>query len=211
MNLNIISFIFGVIVNIVDDINDYHIYKEWQFSFELILLLLSVYILFLNKRLSSIASIIFFVGGVCGFIFAPHIIAAPIWKKIIALSVLPFLYTLKNVWEQREKINIRDWKNAVFIIVPLFIFSTLFSLIEDTFVPEEVSKTKIVDRLFQCVMVAGCIYYLPRLQNKYHLSLFQYRGLNVAAWGWLGYALASVIGIIYFFQFPSIEDTDLLN
>ena len=78
MKSNIISFIFGLLVKIVDDINDYNVYKKVKVPFEAILVLLTIYILFIDKQLSPIASSIFFLGGIIGFLFAPHIVDAPI-------------------------------------------------------------------------------------------------------------------------------------
>ena len=211
MKSNIISFIFGVLIKIVDDINDYSIYKKFKALFETILVLLTIYILFLDEQLSPIASSIFFLGGIIGLLFAPHIVDAPIWMAIIVLSVLPFLYTLSRLWAERREINIKDWKNAVLLIFPLFLFSVVFSLIEDKLVPEEVSKTKFIERIFQCIMVSIFLYVLPHIHNQYKLSVIQYQGLEIAAWGWLGYALASVFGLYFFFQFPLIGKLGLVN
>ena len=209
MKSNIISFIFGILVNIVDDINDYNIYKKWQTPLETILILLTIYILFLDEQLSHIASSIFFLGGMIGLIFAPHIVDAPIWMAIIVLSLLPFLYTLRQLWAERREIDIKDWKNAVLVIFPLFLFSVVFSLVEDKLVPEEVSKTKLVERIMQYLMVSIFLYILPQVHNQYKLSIIQYQGLEIAAWGWLGYALASVLGLCFFFQAPLIGKSDL--
>ena len=211
MKSNIISFIFGLLVNIIDDINDYNIYKKVKVPFETILILLTIYILFIDKQLRPIASIIFFLGGIIGFLFAPHIVDAPIWMTIIVLSVLPFFYTLSRLWAERKEIKIKDWKNALLLIFPLFLFSVVFSLIEDKLVPEEVSKTKLVERIMQCFMVSIFLYVLPHLQDQYKLSVIQYQGLEIAAWGWLGYALASVLGLCFFFQFPLIGKLDRGN
>jgi len=211
MNSNIISFIFGVLVKIVDDINDYNIYKEFQTSFESILLLLTMYILFLDKQLHAVASSIFFLGGIIGLVFAPHIVDAQIWRWIILLSILPFFHTLWKIYKERKNINIKDWKNAVFLILPLVIFAIIFSLIEDKLVPEEISKIKLVERIFQSTMVTIFIYILPQLQMHYKLSATQYQGLSAAAWGWLGYVIASILGIVIFFQYPLLEKFYLLN
>ena len=211
MKSNIISFIFGILVNIVDDINDYNIYKKWQTPLETILILLTIYILFLDKQLSPIASSIFFLGGMIGLIFAPHIVDAPIWMAIIVLSILPFLYMLRQLWEERREIDIKDWKNAALVIFPLFLFSVVFSLVEDKLVPEEVSKTKLVERIMQCIMVSIFLYILPQVHNQYKLSIIQYQGLEIAAWGWLGYALASVLGLCFFFQAPLIGKLGRVN
>ena len=208
---NIISFLFGVLVNIVDDINDYNIYKNLQTPFETILILLTIYVLFIDEKLSPIASSIFFLGGIIGLLFAPHIVDAPIWMAIIVLSVLPFLYTLSRLWTVRREINIKDWKNAVLLILPLFLVSVVFSLIEDKLVPEEVSETKLVERVMQCILVSIFLYILPQVHNQYKLSVIQYQGLAIAAWGWLGYALTSVLGLYYSFQFPLIGSSGRVN
>jgi len=211
MKSNIISFIFGVLIKIVDDINDYHIYKKFKAPFETILILLTIYILFLDEQLSPIASIIFFLGGIIGLLFAPHIVDAPIWMAIIVLSVLPFLYTLSRLWTVRREINIKDWKNAVLLILPLFLVSVVLSLIEDKLVPEEVSETKLVERVMQCILVSIFLFILPQVHNQYKLSVIQYQGLAIAAWGWLGYALTSVLGLCFFFQVPLIGKLGLVN
>ena len=198
MTNTILGFFFGILINIVDDINDYKVGIKYKIFFETLLVILTIYILYLDRNLGPIASLIFSLGGIIGLFFAPHIIDANIWRLIIALSIPPLLYYLSIFWEEREKIKKKDIYNFMLILTPLFIIAVIFSLLEDYLVPEEFSQTKLIERLFQCLVMGLFIIYLPQIKEQYQLSLIQKEGLETAAWGWLGYASSSVLGIIYF-------------
>jgi hypothetical protein len=71
--------------------------------------------------------------------------------------------------------------------------ATAFSIIEDILVPEEYSKTKIIDKTLQSVMMMIFIYMLPFLAKKINLREDMREMLRILAWGWMGYAITSVI------------------
>lgn len=207
MKLNIISFLFGLLVNIVDDINDFKIKTEWKKIFEFILIAFTIFILYFNKLFRTIGSFVIFIGGIIGLLFAPHIVEAPIWKVIILLSIPSFFYTVNEIWKIKDEISILDINNSIYVILPIIILSTLFSLIEDKYVPEETGYKKLFDRIFQCIIVIFFLYYIPKIKQEFNLSDLQINGLKICGWGWLGYVICSV----FIIMFLIIKEKELIN
>ena len=138
-----------------------------------------------------------------GLLFAPHIVDANIWKITIFLGVLAFFSYIREIL---HFINKKDIENFKIIIIPVAILATILSLIEDKFIPEEVSMLKLYDRIFQVVIITLFINYADTLTKKMSLSEKQKNGLQWAAWGWLGYTGASVVSLRYFLFFSPISD-----
>jgi len=198
-----ISFFYGVLTKIVDDINDMEILKDYKLSFELLLLGLTLYVLFMNKSLSPLASGIFFLGGLIALVFAPAAAEAEIWKLIIFISFFPFLYHLSNVHNLVQNTESKDIYNFLYISIPLFICATLFSLIEDRLVPEDNSYRKLIDKICQVVIVSLFLTFLPTMVEKVNLDAYQENILRWSAFGWLGYCLMNVITlVVYFLMYP---------
>jgi len=200
MNNKYIVLIFGILVKIVDDINDMKIFTEYKVLFEILLIIMSIYVLFFNKDLSMIASAVFFLGGILGLIFTPIAVEASIWKKIIILSIIPFFYHLYHIQYYISNMSGDDIKNICYFVIPLFIAATIFSVIEDKLVPEDNSYRKLIDKSLQVLMMAIFLIILPLMAkkidlNKKHTELLEWMGL-----GWLGYVLTNVLTLIYFFS-----------
>ena len=199
-----ISFFYGVLTKIVDDINDMEILMDYKLSFELLLLGLTLYVLFMNKSLSPLASGIFFLGGLVALVFAPAAVDADIWKLIIFISFFPFLYHLCNVHQLAQNMESKDIYNLLYISIPLFIGATIFSLIEDRLVPEDNSYRKLIDKICQVVIVSIFLKFLPIMVEKVDLDAYQEDILRWSAFGWLGYCLMNVIILaIYFLMYPA--------
>ena len=198
MNNKIIALLYGILVDIVDDINDYNVGVKYKEFMETALILLTIYILFFNRDLGIPASFIFTFGGIIGLLFAPHIVDANIWKITIFLAILAFFSYMR---ENLHFINKKDIENFKRMIVPVSILATILSLIEDKFIPEEVSMLKLYDRIFQVAVVILFINYADTLMTNINLSKIQKNGLQWAAWGWLGYAGTSVASLLYFLFF----------
>jgi len=203
MNNKIIALLYGILVDIVDDINDSNVGVKYKGFLETALILLTIYILFFNRDLGISASFIFTFGGIMGLLFAPHIVDANIWKITIFLGVLAFFSYIREIL---HFINKKDIENFKIIIIPVAILATILSLIEDKFIPEEVSMLKLYDRIFQVVIITLFINYADTLTKKMSLSEKQKNGLQWAAWGWLGYTGASVVSLLYFLFFSPISD-----
>ena len=92
-----------------------------------------------------------------------------------------------------NSLETKDIKNLFYFVFPLLFMATAFSIIEDILVPEEYSKTKIIDKIFQSMMMMIFIYMLPFLAKKINLREDMREILQILAWGWMGYAITSVI------------------
>ena len=188
-----IAFLYGILVKIVDDIIDFHIFPQYSLFFQFILILLTIYVVFYNKILSPIASITFTIGGILAFFFIPHSVNSNIWKIIILLSIPNCLKNITDMSDIYNSLETKDIKNLFYFVFPLLFMATAFSIIEDILVPEEYSKTKIIDKIFQSMMMMIFIYILPFLAKKINLREDMREMLRILAWGWMGYAITSVI------------------
>lgn len=188
-----IAFLYGILVKIVDDIIDFHIFPQYSLFFQFILILLTIYVVFYNKILSPIASITFTLGGILAFFFIPHSVNSNIWKIIILLSIPNCLKNITDMSDIYNSLETKDIKNLFYFVFPLLFMATAFSIIEDILVPEEYSKTKIIDKIFQSMMMMIFIYLLPFLAKKINLREDIMEMLRILAWGWMGYAITSVI------------------
>jgi len=188
-----IAFLYGILVKIVDDIIDFHIFPQYSLFFQFILILLTIYVVFYNKILSPIASITFTIGGILAFFFIPHSVNSNIWKIIILLSIPNCLKNITDMSDIYNSLETKDIKNLFYFVFPLLFMATAFSIIEDILVPEEYSKTKIIDKTLQSIMMMIFIYMLPFLAKKINLREDIMEMLRILAWGWMGYAITSVI------------------
>ena len=195
---NYIAFLYGLLVKIVDDINDFHIFLEYKQFYEILLILLTIYVLFFNKKLSPIASCIFGIGGLIAFLFIPHAVDAIIWKLIILLSIPGCIYFILKFIKSLPYQNKRDIKNLLNFILPLIVISVLFSIVEDIVVPEEYGYRKLIDKAFQSIIMIIFLCSINKIDNIIHLNSEHKKILIWSAYGWLGYAITSVIMLIFF-------------
>jgi len=193
-----IAFLFGILVKIVDDINDFNIFNKYKLFYETILILLTIYILFFNKGLSPIASCIFGIGGLIAYVFIPHAVDAIIWKLIILLSIPGCIYFIPQFIEFLPYQNKTDIQNLSYFVLPLLIFSVIFSIIEDIIVPDEYGNKKLIDKMFQSILMILFLFSIDYIDRGINLNDKHKQALVWCAYGWLGYALTSVI-ILYFF------------
>jgi hypothetical protein len=187
MNIHYISFIYGILVKIVDDI----------IFFQCLLIMLTIYVIFFNTKLSTIASFTFTIGGVIALIFIPHSVSAAIWKLIILLSIPKFLQHLKKVKDIYNGSTSLDIRNLYYFVLPVLIFSIVFSIIEDFLVPEETSNRKLIDKALQSIMMISFLLIINFIAKKINLKEDHKQLLITLAYGWLGYSLTSVIILIF--------------
>lgn len=193
-----IAFLYGLLVKIVDDINDFHIFTAYKPVFELILILLSVYVVFINKQLAPIASCTFAIGGLIAFLFIPHAVDADIWKFIIILSIPCCLYYIAKFTDLWTHLTTTDIHNLSYFILPLTVIAIVFSIIEDILVPEEQGNRKLIDKILQSIAMILFLYIIHPLASKINLNELHKQLLIIVAHGWLGYAITSVIILIFY-------------
>ena len=197
MNTHYISFIYGILVKIVDDIIDLNIFQSYSLFFQCLLIMLTIYVIFFNTKLSTIASVTFTIGGGIALIFIPHSVSATIWKLIILLSVPKFLQHLKKVRDIYNGSTSLDIKNLYYFVLPVLILSIVFSIIEDFLVPEETGNRKLIDKSLQSIMMISFLLTIDFIAKKINLKKDHKQLLITLAYGWLGYALTSVIILIF--------------
>ena len=72
---NYITILYGILVNFVDDMNDYNTAPHLKLGLEIILAILTIYILYFTKKLGFVTSVLFSFGGLLYIMFASHVLA----------------------------------------------------------------------------------------------------------------------------------------
>jgi len=191
-----IAAIYGALVNVVDDIIDADIFPRHRLAAQLLLMAFTVYILFFNRSLSLIAAPTFSLGGAVALVCCPHAVAANIWKAIILASVVPFLGHVPTIGDAVRGCAITDMWNLLYFVVPLFIVATVFSLVEDRLIPEEIGKAKLVSKAFQVAVAFVFLLSLESISRRLDLAADLQTLLAILASGWLGYVASSVLVLV---------------
>jgi len=160
MYLEVLSFIHGILSNIVDYIYDSNLFLDYKFIFELLFLILTLFLLFINKYISFFGSGLFLFGGIAGFLLAPHAVDAFIWKLCIAISIPIFLYHIVNIKSLINSLTDKDITQFIFNVIPIIGFSLLLALLEDYLVPEEYGNKKLYDKILQFILLISFLYIL---------------------------------------------------
>lgn len=186
MLLEVISFIYGILSNVIDYMYDSELFLENKQFFELIFVLLTIFFFLYNKYISFFGTGLFVAGGIGGFIFAPHAVDAPIWKNLIYLSIPIFIYHILHLNSLIESFTGEDIKQFIFRVIPIVCISLLFALIEDYIVPEEHGKKKLYDKIFQFVILIVLLYFLNYSSYFQELTNPNLLILNIFYLAWLG-------------------------
>ena len=87
----LLSFIYGLLVKIVDDIYDNNLITDFKYLFVIIFLLLTTYIIFLTKELGMCLAAGLIANGFMGMFHFYRIDIFP-WKMSVLLGLIGFIY-----------------------------------------------------------------------------------------------------------------------
>ena len=200
---NIISFIYGIIINIVDDIYDMNILQNYKLFFEGILLIITIYIIFFTKRLGLVLTILFTIGFFPANYFIPHTINDRMWKVTIALSFIGLLYHFDEIKTNLQNYTKKDYNDILYLILPILVICAIFWLVADKICPDnkdkslELSNFKLYDRLFQVVVLLLLIKYLPSIIRKKGFKQSYIDAILYGFYGWLGAEVCSFFIILF--------------
>ena len=185
---NYITILYGILVNFVDDMNDYNTAPPLKLGLEIILAILTIYILYFTKELGFVASILFSFGGLLYVLFASHVLGPFIFKLIAALAIPPFLYHISQKIQYIHE-NMRFLK----LLGALSIVAGFLIILEDKMIPEEFSYRKIAERTFQLILAIAIIVYI----DKFNLTKTQTSSISWVVYGWIGYTIANIATMVY--------------
>lgn len=188
INDNFIAAAYGALVNIVDDINDYNTAPHLKLALEIILAILTIYILYFTKKLGFVASILFSSGGLFYMLFASHVLGPFIYKLIPALAIPPLFYHIsQNFHYIQENLRFLGLLGLSSIVAGFLI------ILEDKMVPEEFSYRKIAERTFQLILAIAILVYIDTLE----LTENQTSAISSVVSGWAGYTIANIATMLY--------------
>jgi hypothetical protein len=192
MFLEILSFIHGILSNVIDYMYDSKLFLEYKKVFELLFIAITIVFFLSNKYISFFASGIFVCGGFAGMLFAPHAVDAFIWKSVIYLSIPVFIYHLVNLSSLTSGLSSEEINQFLFKVMPIVIGSLLLALLEDYLVPEEYGNKKLYDKFFQLIVLSNFLYILNYSYYFKELTQTNKLILNLFTLAWLGNIVSGV-------------------
>ena len=200
INDNFIAAAYGALVNIVDDINDYNTVPHLKLALEIILAILTIYILYFTKKLGFVASILFSSGGLFYILFASHVLEPFIYKLIAALAIPPLFYHIsQNIHYIQENLRFLGLLGLSSIV------SGFLIILEDKMVPEEFSYRKIAERTFQLILAIAILVYIDTLE----LTENQTSAVSSVVSGWAGYTIANIATMLYLMFWLGLSDDNV--
>lgn len=197
---NYITILYGLLVNFVDDMNDYNTAPNLKLGLEIILAILTIYILYFTKELGFVASILFSFGGLLYVLFASHVLGPFIFKLIAALAIPPLLYHMSQKIQYIHE-NMRFLK----LLGALSIVAGFLIILEDKMVPEEFSYRKIAERTFQLILAIAILVYI----DKFNLTKTQTSSISWVVYGWIGYTVANIATMIYLMFYADLSQDNI--
>ena len=192
MFLEIISFIHGILSNVIDYMYDSNLFLEYQKVFEFLFIGITLLFFLINKYISFFCSGLFVCGGFAGMLFAPHAVDAFIWKSVIYLSIPVFIYHIFNLSSLTTDLSTEEIKQFLFKVMPIVIGSLLLALLEDYLVPEEYGSKKLYDKIFQLIVLISFLYMLNYSSYFENLTQTNKLILNLFTLAWLGNIVSGV-------------------
>lgn len=200
INDNFIAAAYGALVNIVDDINDYNTVPHLKLALEIILAILTIYILYFTKKLGFVASILFSSGGLFYILFASHVLEPFIYKLIAGLAIPPLFYHIsQNIHYIQENLRFLGLLGLSSIV------SGFLIILEDKMVPEEFSYRKIAERTFQLILAIAILVYIDTLE----LTENQTSAVSSVVSGWAGYTIANIATMLYLMFWLGLSDDNV--
>jgi hypothetical protein len=192
-----LAFLYGMLIKIVDDLIDLEfkstaLLVNITYVLEIVLICITIYIIYFNKDLGIYLALLFVFGGIVGYLFYPHLIDAPIWVVLILIAIPKLIIEIDMILEYIQNITENDLHDILFFLGPLIVGCTIFALVEDKLVPEEVSNKKIYARSIQIISIM--------LFLKYYENFIDFLGINknypmviFVAYPHLGYFITGLI------------------
>jgi hypothetical protein len=192
MFLEILSFIHGIISNVIDYMYDSKLFLEYKKVFELLFIAITIFFFLSNKYISFFGSGLFVCGGFAGMLFAPHAVDAFIWKSVIYLSIPVFIYHLVNLSSLTRELSSEEINQFLFKVMPIVGGALLLALLEDYLVPEEYGNKKLYDKFFQLIVLSNFLYILNYSYYFKELTQTNKLILNLFTLAWLGNIVSGV-------------------
>ena len=189
----LLSFIYGFLVKLVDEIYDNNIMLDFKYLFVIILLLLTASIIFFTKDLGMAWSLFLISLGFFGIFHAPFIDILP-WKLSVLLGLIGFIYHFSNIKEFLYNLNKNDW----IFLVTYGTISIIIALIVEKVITEEYSKRKLIIRILALLLSILAVIYKDTLKQIIDVSDIVFDIFEWTRWIDIGYLMLSITVMIYF-------------
>jgi len=195
-----IAFIHGIFFKIVDDMYDNNLLPKFKFLANVILQLITIYIIFFTKYFGMVWSLIIVFGGIGGMFLARDSISAPPWILTIILGVLGLIYHMQNIKKYLLSLSNSNIRKIFFLILPSLVLLALSQVLEQKLFPEEFSKRKLFERLGQALVFLLFIINRTKIQHYFNLSNKLMQWIIWQTWLGQGYLWTNIITMLILMQ-----------
>jgi len=192
----LLSFIYGVLVKMVDDIYDNNILLKYKYVFISALLLLTAYIIFFTKDLYILWAPALVGLGIIGLFHPPLIDILP-WKLSACIGLIGYIYHFSRIKAVAYNLSKKD---IIFLIFYASICSIIL-LMEDKFITEEYSERKLAIRVLGALLTLVILLYSEKIKKLMDVSDLIY---DIFVWTRiedLGYVFCSILIMVYYMYF----------
>ena len=195
-----IAFIHGIFFKIVDDMYDNNLLPKFKFLANVILQLITIYIIFFTKYFGMVWSLVIVIGGIGGMFLARDSISAPPWILTIILGVLGLIYHMPNIKVYLSSIPNSNIKKIIYLILPSLVLLAISQVLEQKIFPEEFSRRKLFERLVQALVFLLCIINRTKIQHYFNLSNKLMQWIIWQTWLGQGYLWTNIITMLILMQ-----------
>ena len=192
----LLSFIYGVLVKMVDDIYDNNILLKYKYVFISALLLLTAYIIFFTKDLYILWAPALVGLGIIGLFHPPLIDILP-WKLSVCIGLIGYIYHFSRIKAVTYNLSKKD---IIFLIFYASICSIIL-LMEDKFITEEYSERKLAIRVLGALLTLVILLYSEKIKKLMDVSDLIY---DIFIWTRIedfGYVFCSILIMVYYMYF----------
>ena len=194
---SVVAFIHGMFIKIVDDMYDNNVLPKFKLIANIILQLITIYILFFTKYFGLIWSLVIVFGGMGGIILARDTVSAPPWMLTIILGMFGLIYHLPILTHYFATLSYKKLKEVLCYIIPSLIIIATFQLLEEKNFPEEYSKRKLIERLAQALVFQTILRNKKKIQKIIQLSKDHMQWIEWQIWLGQGYLWTNIITMLY--------------
>ena len=193
---SVVAFIQGIFLKIVDDMYDNNLFPDFKFAANVILQLITIYILFFTEYFGLVWSVVIVFGGAAALMFSQDTVNAPPWILTIILGVFGLIYHLPTLAHYYETLTYKKIKEITIIIVSFTLYR-LVELVETNKIADEYSRRKIIERTTQALILLMIVCFKIKIQDIVHLSKDHLQWIVWQIWMGQGYLWTNILTMSY--------------
>jgi len=193
---SVVAFTQGIFLKIVDDMYDNNLLPNFRLIANVILQLITIYIIFFTEYFGLVWSVVIVFVGLGALILCRDTVTAPPWILTIIIGVFGLIYHLPTLAHYYDTLSYNKIKEIVLIILGFTLYRML-ELVETKKISEEYSRRKIIERTTQALVLLMAVCFKRKIQDIIHLSKDHLQGIVWQIWLGQGYLWTNIITMSY--------------